>query len=369
MDFIFSPEQDELRTAVRSVLSDAVSAGVVRSAVDGDLAATGEEARALWRRMVDLGWHAVLAAEAHGGLGLGLVDAVVVLEELGRVTAPGPYLSSAVSATLAARELGLDELSEALAAGERTATVALEESGHGDPVEHVRTHAARKGATWRLHGTKPIVFDADVADVVVVAARTPDGLATFLLEDPQVVGVPMLDPTRRAGRLELDGVVAERVGPIDDHTPAWRRVADATAVALAAELVGVSEAALAMATAYADERVQFDVPLSSHQVIQHKLVDMLHGLELGRVGVHHAAWAFDAGDEHAARSAAIAKASMAEAAIRVTGDNIQIHGAAGFTWQSDAHVLFKRAKQNDLLFGYQGWQRRRVADSLLPPVP
>jgi len=364
MDFIFSPEQDELRAAVRAVLADA--AGAVRSAVDGDLSSTADETRALWRQMVDLGWHGVLADESDGGLGLGLVDAVVVCEELGRATAPGPFLSSAVSAMLAARELGLAELSAALASGERTATVALEEGANGDPVEQVRTRAVRKGATWRLHGTKPIVLDADVADVVVVAARTQDGLASFLLEAPDAVGVPLLDPSRRAGRLDLDGVVAERVGPLGDHRAAWRRVADATAVALAAELVGVSEAALAMATAYADERVQFDVPLSSHQVIQHKLVDMLHALELGRVGVHHAAWAFDTADEHAGRSAAIAKASMAEAAISVTAENIQIHGAAGFTWESDAHVLFKRAKQNDLLYGSQAWQRRRVADSLLP---
>ena len=93
---------------------------------------------------------------------------------------------------------------------------------------------------------------------------------------------------------------------------------------------------------------------------------MLHRLELGRVGVHRAAWAFDVGDEHAARSAAIAKAWMAESAIAVTGENIQIHGAVGFTWESDAHVLFKRAKQNDLLYGYQGWQRSRVADEVVP---
>ena len=246
--------------------------------------------------------------------------------------------------------------------------MALEETGHGDPVETVSTRAVRKGATWRLHGVKPIVLDADMADVAIVAARTQDGLGSFLLHDLEAAGVPMLDPTRRAGRLELDGVVAERVGPLGDHRPIWRRVADVTAVGLAAELVGVSEAALEMATTYADQRVQFDVPLSTHQVIQHKLVDMLHLLELGRVGVHHAAWALDTDDEHAGRSAAIAKASMAEAAVAVTGDNIQIHGAVGFTWESDAHVLYKRAKQNDLLYGYQGWQRRRVADLVTPPT-
>lgn len=368
MDFIFSSEQDDLRSSVRAVLADAVGSGTVRAAIDGDPTQTGDPARHLWQQMVELGWQGVLVDEDHGGLGLDLVDAVVVLEELGRVTAPGPFLPSAISATLAAGELGLGELLSDLAAGASIATVALEETGHGDPVEQVRTRATRKGATWRLHGTKPIVLDADVADLVIVAARTQDGIGSFLVRDVPVTGVPLLDPSRRAGRLELDGVVGERVGPLGDHRAIWRRVADGTAVALAAELVGVSEAALAMATAYADERVQFDVPLSSHQVIQHKLVDMLHALELGRVGVHYAAWAAATGAEDAARSAAIAKASMAEAAIAITGDNTQIHGAVGFTWESDAHVLFKRAKQNDLLFGYQGWQRRRVVDAVTPLV-
>lgn len=367
MDFIFSPEQDELRAAVRGVLADAVARGAVRSAVDGDPAVTGSPTRELWEQMVELGWPGVLVDEDHGGLGLGMVDAVVVLEELGRVTAPGPFLSSAVGATVLAAELGLDALMADLATGAQVGTLALEEAGHGDPVEMVRTRAERKGATWRLHGTKPLVLDADLADVVLVAARTQDGIGTFLLEQPEVEAAPLLDPSRRAGRLVLDGTVVEPVGPDGDQRGAWRRTADAMAIGLAAELVGVCEAALAMATAYADVRVQFDAPLSKHQVIQHKLVDMLHALEMGRVGVHHAAWAMDAHDPDAARSAAIAKAWMAEAAVAVTGDNIQIHGAIGFTWDSDAHVLFKRAKQNDLLFGYQGWQRQRVVDDLVPP--
>ena len=366
MDFLFSPEQDQLRSSVRAVLADAVGDGVVRDAVDGSLDVTAPSTRVLWRQMVDLGWVGVLVDEVNGGMGLGLVDMVVLLEEMGRVTAPGPFLSSALTATVALHELGLDELLADLASGDRIATVALEERGHGDPVEQVRTRAVRKGATWRLHGAKPIVLDVDMADVVLVAARTQEGLGTFVLDAPVATGVELLDPSRRAGRLDLDGVAAEPVGPLGDHRRIWRKVADATAVGLAAELVGVGEESLAMATAYADERVQFDVPLSDHQVIQHKLVDMLHALELGRVGVHHAAWAFDVGDEHASRSAAIAKAAMAEAAVAITGDNIQIHGAVGFTWASQAHVLFKRAKQNDLLYGYQGWQRQRVADSVVP---
>jgi acyl-CoA dehydrogenase len=103
-------------------------------------------------------------------------------------------------------------------------------------------------------------------------------------------------------------------------------------------------------------------------VIQHKIVDMLHKLELGRVGVHFAAWASDVRDPDRARAAAIAKSAMADAAVFVTAENIQVHGAVGFTWESDAQLFYKRAKQNDILLGYQGWQRQRIADLVLDAV-
>jgi alkylation response protein AidB-like acyl-CoA dehydrogenase len=216
-----------------------------------------------------------------------------------------------------------------------------------------------------LSGTKPIVLDGHTAAWVIVAARTQEGVGSFLIESPEVEAVPTMDPTRKAARLVLDETRATPLGPLGDHTAIWRRIADDSAVALSAELVGVCEGALEMATEYSKARVQFEKPIASHQVIQHKIVDMLHKLELGRVGVHFAAWASDVDDEHRERAAAIAKSSMAEAAVFVTAENIQVHGAVGFTWDSDAQLFYKRAKQNDTLLGYQGWQRQRIADLVL----
>jgi alkylation response protein AidB-like acyl-CoA dehydrogenase len=163
----------------------------------------------------------------------------------------------------------------------------------------------------------------------------------------------------------LDETRAKPLGPLGDHQSIWRRIADDSAVSLSAELVGVCEGALEMAVGYSKARVQFEKPIATHQVIQHKIVDMLHKLELGRVGVHFAAWSSDVDDEHRERAAAIAKSSMAEAAVFVTSENIQVHGAVGFTWDSDAQFFYKRAKQNDTLLGYQGWQRQRIADFVL----
>lgn len=361
MDFTFSAEQDALRESVRAFLADRSPSAYVREMADDARGFTDD----LWRQVVDLGWTGILIPEEQGGLGLGLVDAVVVLEEMGRVTFPGPFFSSAIEATIAARELGAVELLEGLADGTRRGTIALDELGHGDPVDRIHSRARRKAADWVLTGIKPLVLDGHTADWVIVAARTQEGVGSFLIESPDVEAVPTMDPTRKAARLVLDETRATPIGPLGDHQAIWRRVADDSAVALAAELVGVCEAALEMAVDYSKARVQFDKPIATHQVIQHKIVDMLHRLELGRVGVHFAAWSSDVDDEHRARAAAIAKSSMAEGAVFVTAENIQVHGAVGFTWDSDAQLFYKRAKQNDTLLGYQGWQRQRIADLVL----
>lgn len=362
MDFTFSAEQEAMRDSVRAVVTGFEDAGSIRAVVDnGDTAAM----EAMWATMIGLGWPGLLIPTEQGGLGMSLVDAVVVLEELGRVVMPGPFLSSAVLAVTIAKLLGSHDLLVPLARGEQRGTVALEEQGHGDLVDRVRTRAIRKGNTWQLVGTKAVVLDADTADWIIVAARIEEGIGSFLVRDLDVHASPVLDPSRRCVMLDLDHVVAEPIGPSGDHSKLWRRLADDGAVALAAELVGVCDRAIALSVAYAKSRVQFDVPIASHQVIQHKFVDMLHHVEMGRVGVHFAAWASDSEDPQRAESAAIAKSHLGEGAVAVTSQAIQVHGAVGFTWDASPHLLFKRAKQNDMLLGTSGWHRQRVADAFL----
>jgi alkylation response protein AidB-like acyl-CoA dehydrogenase len=306
------------------------------------------------------------------------VDVVVLQEELGKLPFPGPFLSSAVAATLAARYLGVDEVLEDLATGRRRGTVAVEEPGHGDPLRTVAARAtpARAerdrsdgadgdGAGWVLEGTKPLVLDGAGADFALVVAHDGAGLATFLLDAPAGEPVPALDVTRKMCRVVLDGRRARRVGPAGDHESLWRRILDDVNVALCAELVGTSERALELAVEYAKVRVQFDRPIATFQVIKHKAADMLHHLELARVGTHYAAWASDVDDSERERAAAMCKGYVAEAADSVTAECIQVHGGVGFTWDVDCHLLYRRAKQDDLLFGAQAFQRQRLADLLL----
>jgi alkylation response protein AidB-like acyl-CoA dehydrogenase len=163
----------------------------------------------------------------------------------------------------------------------------------------------------------------------------------------------------------LDGRTAARLGPPGDQRPLIARAVDDIAVALCAETVGSCDRALTLAIDYAKARVQFDRPIATFQAIKHKIVDMLHQLELARVGTHYAAWASDAEDVERERAAAMCKGFLGEASAMVTGESIQVHGGVGFTWDVDCHLLFRRVKQDDVLFGRQGWQRKRLADLVL----
>ena len=174
--------------------------------------------------------------------------------------------------------------------------------------------------------------------------------------------------TRKVARLSLDGRTARRVGPAGDQTALWARILDDLSIAVCAELVGTAERALHLAVEYAKVRVQFDRPIATFQVIKHKAADMLHRLELARVGTHYAAWTSDVDDPEREKAAAMCKGFVAEAADFVTAECIQVHGGIGFTWDIDAHLLYRRAKQDDVLFGAQGYQRQRLADLILGPV-
>lgn len=344
MDFTFSLEQDALRAAVRGFVAREGGRELVRGAVEDEARLPDE----VWSKMAALGWT---------GADLGLVDLVVVQEELGRAAFPGPYLSS-LQGALAARHLGFE--------AQGRGTLAVEELGATAPLDAIATTAAPDGS---LDGLKPTVLDGDTADWALVVARDATGLGAYLVEAPEAEPVPGLDVTRRLTRLDLRGRPARRVGPPGDQTELLQRVIDDVAVALCAETVGACEAALEMAVEYAKVRVQFDRPIGTFQAIRHKIVDMLHNLELARVGTHYAAWASDTDDPDRAVAAAMAKGFVGEAAVMVTSESIQVHGAVGFTWDVDCHLHYRRVKQNDVLFGRAAWYRQRLADLVLTENP
>lgn len=366
MDFDFNDDQRALREAVRASLAGLVPLPTVLAMADDG----GRMPADLWAQLASLGWPGLLIAEEYGGLGLGLVDMTVVMEEMGKLPLPGPFWSSAVLATIAANRLDAVDLLPDLAAGDKRGTVAIDELAMStDVLASVQTTATTSGTGVVLDGIKPAVPDGESADWVIVVARDETGLAAYLVEDSAADPVPGLDPTRSLARIALSGTPATRLGPAGDQSELLQRIVDDAAVMLAAELVGAAEAAFDLAAEYSKNRVQFGRPIGTFQAVKHMAAEMLQDLTLARVGTHYAAWASDTDAPDREVSAAMAKSWVAEAAIAVTGTSIQVHGAVGFTWECPAHLYYKRAKASDLMLGRQGWQRSRVADLLLGPVP
>ncbi len=361
MDFTYDDEQLALQEVARTALERECGPDVLRQLADDEAGITPP----LWSTLVELGWTGLLVPEDSGGTGTGVLEMCIVLEQMGRIPLPGPFFSSAVAATLAARALGATELLSELAAGSRRGTVAILEQGHGEPLGTVRTRARRKAAQWVLSGDKPAVIDGHTADWAIVVARSEEGVRSYLLESPALTGaaelVPSLDPTRKLARLVLDETPVVPLGPPGNHAGLWQRVLDDIAVGLAAETVGAADRALGEAIGYTSERVVFDKPVATYQTIRHRLVEMFQQVEMARAGVQFAAWASDTEAPEREQAAAMAVSYGADAGVRVTGEDIQMHGGVGFTWANDAHFLFKRVKQNELLFGGAGPQRRRLA--------
>jgi alkylation response protein AidB-like acyl-CoA dehydrogenase len=357
VDFTFDDEQLALQDVARAALERECDPQTVRTLVDEPTAMTP----ALWSALVELGWTGLLVPTEFGGAGTGLLEMTIVAEQMGRRPLPGPFFSSAIAATLAAKTLGATELLADLAAGTRRGTIALQEQGYGDPLGTVRTRARRKSADWVVSGIKPFVVDGHSADWVIVVARSEEGVRSYLLEEPEAELVPSLDPTRKLARLVLEDQRVIPLGPGGSQSLLWQRIQDDIAVALAAETVGAADRALSEAIAYTSQRIVFDRPVATYQTVRHRLVEMFQQVEMARAGVQFAAWASDTDAPERGQAAAMAASYAAEAGVRVTGDDIQLHGGVGFTWANDAHFLFKRVKQNEVLIGGAGHERKRLA--------
>ncbi len=362
MDFHYSDEQVMLRDGARRFLDEQCSTDQVRIVMDSDAGYDAE----LWKGMADQGWTAMHIPETYGGAGFSFAETVILLQEMGRSLAPVPYLSSAVLAAEAILRAGSEDQKSrwlpAIAAGEAIATLAVAEPVGGWEEESVRAMAAPAEVAYRLSGTTAWVTDAAVADLVVVAAREHAEVGLFVVgsDDLVVERVVSLDSTRPLGTLTLQDAPAERL-----EMGSWdvvQHVFNVGAAALAAEQVGGMERVLEMAVQYAKDRKQFGRPIGSFQAIKHLCADMLVALESARSAAGYAAWALTTGSDEFPLAASLAKAYCSQSYFRVAGDNIQLHGGIGFTWEHDAHLYFKRAKSTELLLGAPASQRSRLAD-------
>ncbi len=334
MDFELSDDQVALRDAARSLLDGRSAPAQVRAVVDGG----GGIDDGLWSAMVDQGWSALAVPEDRGGLGFGIVELALLLEEVGGHLAPAPVLQQALALDALVGGDGPSELIELLVAGSVVGTVAFSPvtvdgglaSGRPEPVIHAP--AAR----------------------VVVVRSTDDEL--WAVDGISSVAEPAMDRTRSLGWVALSEAPAVRLGGPE----AVERFVDLGAVGHSAELLGASARVLDLSVGYAKERVQFGRPIGSFQAVKHRCADMLVDVEGMRSAVYHAAWALGAGDPDRSVAASTAKTWCSDAARRVMASGLQVHGGIGFTWEHDLHFYVKRAQLDGVSFGDATWHRDRL---------
>jgi alkylation response protein AidB-like acyl-CoA dehydrogenase len=369
MDFDLSGDQVALRDAAADLLDDACSTARVR-----EVAATGRHLDDdLWAAMAEQGWPAVESSAPDGGLGLGMVEVAVLCEQLGRHLAPVPFAGTVVArgALATAIENGGLDAGASTALGDSDVGAWAQRLSSGDAVGAVAwssrpdaVSARQDGdGTWRLTGRSDPVVSGPEADVVVVFAEADGAPGVFALvmgDGTRIAAEPAMDRTRSLGWLELNDRGALRLG----GDAAADAILDRCVAAVCAEMLGAADVVLAMTVQYAKDRVQFGRPIGGFQAVKHRCADMLVDVEGMRSAAYYAAWAVGAGDPEASAAASAAKVWCSDAARRVMGSGLQVHGGIGFTWEHDLHLFLKRSQLDQVSFGDATYHRERIARTL-----
>ncbi len=374
MALVLSDEQTMLRDNARGFL--AKNAPIAHLRTLRDKHDPDGFSRALWKDFVEMGWAGILVPQDYGGLGLGHVEAGVVMEELGRTLTPSPFLSTAVLAASAIARAGTDKQKEnylpKIVAGELIATLAVDETAKHHPEKTAMT-AARTGNSFKLNGAKTFVIDGHVANLLIVVARTAGKPAdnsglTFFLVEANVPGLgaertPTVD-THNAARLTFDNVNvgADHVlGNVDAGWNVLEGVLNVGRAAVAAEMVGASEEAFGRTVSYLKERKQFGKAIGEFQALQHRAAHLYCELEVTRSAVLKALQTLDDSFDAAAAIVSVAKARAGLSATLAVQEAVQMHGGIGMTDEFDIAFFMKRVRVGQELFGDSNFHADRLA--------
>ena len=384
MDFAFTEEQEMIRDTAAAFLAEVSDSAAVRRAMGTE---QGYEPK-LWSRICsEMYWQAIHIPEAYGGMGLGYVELVAMMEQMGRSLLCSPFFSTVCLAGNTLRVAG-SEAQQAhwlaqLCEGTLTATLAFNGGSSRWDSESIT-------ATWRhasdgyvLNGDYRYVIDGHTADLLIVAARAEgttgeEGISLFLLP-AATSGVsrqwlPTMDQARKQAAVQLKSVSLTADALMGESGQGWTslsKVIDLATIALAAEQVGGCQQLLDMTVDYTSERVQFNRTIASYQAVKHKAADMMLQTEVARSAIYYAACVAQEALEggplagELREAASVAKSYCSDAYFAVAGDALQLFGGVGFTWEYDVHLYFKRAKSSEHLLGNGVFHRERLARMLL----
>jgi alkylation response protein AidB-like acyl-CoA dehydrogenase len=374
MPLVLNDEQIMLRDNARGFLSKKAPIAHLRHLRDTHDA--DGFSRPLWKDFVEMGWAGILVPQNYGGLGLGHVEAGVVMEELGRTLTPSPFLSTAILAANALARAGNEkqksEYLSRIVAGDLIGTLAVDESAKHRP-EKTAMAATRSGSGFILNGVKTFVLDGHVANLFVVAARTAGnpgetkGVTLFLV-DSTAKGIraertPMVD-THNAARVTFENVnvPADNVlGEVDAGWVTLEGTLNVGRAAVAAELMGAADEAFTRTVGYLRERKQFGRLIGEFQALQHRAANLYCELEVSRSAVLKALQMLDEAFESAGAIVSVAKAKAGQSATLAVQEAVQMHGGIGMTDEFDVGLFMKRVRVGQELFGDANFHADRLA--------
>lgn len=326
---------------------------------------------ALWKEMADMGWAGILVPEAAGGADMGAAAACVLAEELGKTLVASPFISTAVIAATALRQVADDRAAAALeqiATGQVTYALAVDETNKFNP-EATEMQAEKVGNGFRLNGSKGFVVDGGLADRMLVLANTGDGLTLFDLPADRA-GITreskaMID-SRDAARVTFDNVEAtgeDVLGVVDDAMRVLKPALEAGQAALAAEMVGVAAGAFGMTVDYLKERKQFGIEIGRFQALQHRAAHLWSETEVTASAILNAGRQLDENPDNAEMAVSLAKARATATVQLAVQEGVQMHGGIGMTDAYDMGFYMKRARVSAEWLGDYGYHARKVAQA------
>jgi alkylation response protein AidB-like acyl-CoA dehydrogenase len=368
MSTITAEDRAAFQDAARRLLADHCTEADVRRTMELE---AGYDP-ALWRQLADLGIVGLIIDEVHGGAGAGPMELELVMEEAGAALLCGPLLSSGVLAAALLKASG-DQAAQArllpaIANGSKIATAAITGTTATWTEDAVAVTAASTADGWRLNGPARFVTHAQIADVLLVAARAPDGVALFEA-DAKASGVtikplPTFDHTLRLADIVFDGATADRLATVGRAWDAVEAALDVARVALAGEQAGAGRKVLEFTVEYAKSRIQFGRPIGGFQAVKHMAADLLLESESAISAARHAARALAEGAADAKSQVSLAAFACADAFSTITATAIQMHGGIAFTWAHPAHLYLRRARADAQLFGTPAFYRERYLRQL-----
>ena len=364
MNFDFSEEQKLLRTTARDYLEDRAPLELARSILETQ----APMSRELWEGVAEMGWLGAVIPEAWGGGGFGHAELVLIAEELGRALAPIPFVTSAAVAEailVAGTEEQRRRYLPGFANGDRIGTLALAEARGVVRPEGIRTRHRRDGT---LDGAKIGAPDGAAANLALALARSDSGglvLVLANLEEVARTADESIDPSRPCAGLAFDAIAAEPLGSGDeDGWSLLRRILDRAAVLQSFEQLGTAQRALDLTREQILDRHAFGRPIASFQAIKHRMADLYATLEIARSNCYFAAWALANDDPGLPLAACTARVAASQACTEASVEMVQLFGGAGFTWELDCHLFYRRAQTLALALGPPGEWRDRLVDCL-----